>query len=169
MTPGQLVKWCGLGGNYKANYDRSVKTKINKDRIGVIVHDHQGLVIAVLSEGLRHWVNVDCVEAMVAFKAVQFVKDLGLENIYLESDTTNVIKMINDPGDAISQFGHLAHGVHDLLRRFRSTTVYHVFRKDNSVTHCLSILTFDCVGPMIWMDEASPTLVHLILSEGSQS
>ncbi|GFZ06786.1 hypothetical protein Acr_18g0009560 [Actinidia rufa] len=73
-----------MDGLNKINFDGAYFKTLNAVGIGIVVRNHRGEVTAALSEKLPFTVEVDCMEALSAAKAIQFAKDLGIFNVHLE-------------------------------------------------------------------------------------
>ena len=56
---------------------------INKVWLGVAVHNHQGQVLASMSENVNLPPSLDDVEALVAARAISFDFELGFSSIIL--------------------------------------------------------------------------------------
>ncbi|XP_057463841.1 uncharacterized protein LOC130753684 [Actinidia eriantha] len=77
------VKWTApMDGLNKINFDGAYFKTLNAVGIGIVVRNHRGEVTAALSEKLPFTVEVDCMEALPAAKAIQFAKDLGIFNVH---------------------------------------------------------------------------------------
>ena len=69
--PKENVKWQPpVEGLYKTNYDGAVFTESGEARIGIIVRDVRGEVIAALAKKILYPRSVDVLEALAARRAV---------------------------------------------------------------------------------------------------
>ena len=79
QQPKESIKWRPPGdGMYKTNYDGAVFAKSEEARIGVIVRDVNGDVIAALVKKIPYLGFVEVLEALATRRAAKFVMELGL-------------------------------------------------------------------------------------------
>jgi len=79
---------------FKANFDASLFDGTNSVRIGVVVRDHLGCVIAALSQQVNLIHSVDIAEALAARQAVVLARELSLFNVIFEGDCLCVIQAL---------------------------------------------------------------------------
>jgi ribonuclease HI len=72
-------------------------------------------------------------EAMGALCALEFSHDLGLQQIILEEDSTQVVQAIITNGSPWCRFGQVIEDIHALLLSFRRWKVEHVKRGLNLI------------------------------------
>lgn len=85
------TKWRPLQpGSYKVNVDGAVFTKGKQVGIGVVIRDSMGDVIAALSQKLARPLGVVETEAKAKEVGIQFVLDVGVKDVILESDSLSV-------------------------------------------------------------------------------
>ncbi|XVF16613.1 hypothetical protein REPUB_Repub10bG0047200 [Reevesia pubescens] len=66
----------------------------HKGGIRVVIRNHQGLVMAALSENAQHVYNSFTVEAVAALRALEFAIEMGFRRIILEGDSLTAIKKL---------------------------------------------------------------------------
>lgn len=66
----------------------------NSVRIGVVVRDHSGCVIAALSQRVNLIHSVDIAEALAARRVVVLARELSLFNVIFEGDCLCVIQAL---------------------------------------------------------------------------
>ena len=76
------------------------------DRLGVVVCDHQGLVLASLAEKVRLPLSSNDVEAMAAVKSITFAYEFRLSSIITDGDFV-VIKALRSEDQSLASFGNL--------------------------------------------------------------
>ena len=78
------------------------------DRLGVVVCDHQGLVLASLAEKVRLPLSSNDVEAMAAVKSITFAYEFRLSSIISITDGDFVvIKALRSEDQSLASFGNL--------------------------------------------------------------
>ena len=91
----------------KVNFDGSVFRENQRVGVGVIVRNAEGSVIASMAESFHLPFSVAAVEVIVAKKALQFTKDLGLSSIILEGDLKIAIDGLKSKNSSLNEYGHL--------------------------------------------------------------
>lgn len=92
LTEEHLGWWKPLPeGMYKVNWDVDVDKANRWLGIGFIVRDYNDVVIAVRSLSKTGNSKPIAAEALTAFHAVEFSKELGLQHIILEGDALQVV------------------------------------------------------------------------------
>lgn len=69
---------------FKINFDGAIFEKENVADLGVVIRNHEGLVMASLSEVIQLPPTVIEVKALAARRAVEFALELVFDNIFLE-------------------------------------------------------------------------------------
>lgn len=85
---GQQVRW---QPQLKANFDGAVSREDKRAGLGVVIQNHQGQVLASLSENIMLPPSIEDVEALAAVRAVSFAAGLGFSSIIIEGDSEVVI------------------------------------------------------------------------------
>ncbi|GMP72847.1 hypothetical protein CsSME_00030744 [Camellia sinensis var. sinensis] len=102
-----IAKWrLPIGEILKVNFDGAMFMWQKACGVGVVIRDLHGVPIAALSEQIPQWMEVDCIEAIAAVKALDFAVALGLTNIQLEADSLTVVKAMREDGHLSASFGH---------------------------------------------------------------
>ena len=82
-------------GLYKENFDGAVFQDTHEARLGVIIRDSNGLIIASLAQKILYPRSVEMVEALATRCAVTFAIEIGTWKIEIEGDSEKIIKAIN--------------------------------------------------------------------------
>ena len=75
--------------------------------IGVVFRDHEGYVIAALSQRIPLSQSVEMAEALAVRRAVVFAQELSLTNVIIEGDCLRVIHALVDSGRCKTLFGQV--------------------------------------------------------------
>jgi hypothetical protein len=102
------VKWFPPSeGKYKVNWDAAIDTVNKRLGIGLIVRNHNGLVIAARSQTKMGCLEPVAVEELAAFQAIEFSIELGLQDIILEEDALQVVNALNFSDRCLNRFGQI--------------------------------------------------------------
>jgi len=72
---------------YKVNCDAAVGKKNRWIGLGIVVRDHEGIVLAARNTTKNVMVEPDVAEALTAFYTVEFCREMSFVDIILEGDT----------------------------------------------------------------------------------
>ena len=89
------------------NFNSAIFTKECKSRIGVVIRDTHGSVMASLSKVLPQLHSPLEIEAKVASSALQLAKELGFNQIVLEGDSKVLMHALADNSPFLSTVGSL--------------------------------------------------------------
>ena len=120
VKPVRVEKWKPSDtGCLKTNFDGAVFADSGEARIGVVIRDSRGQVLASLSERIPNPSSVAVLELLAARHAITLVKELGLDGIVLEGNSEIINALEN--GDMFnSTYGHLLINTLSLLNSLKS-------------------------------------------------
>ncbi|XP_023885032.1 uncharacterized protein LOC111997196 [Quercus suber] len=101
-------------------------TDEDRARIGVIIRDSQGMVMAYMSHNITLPILVVELKTLVAAKALEFSIDLGFVSAILEGDSKIVMKALMDDSPSLASFGLLIQDVKTYLEQFQCVSFSHV-------------------------------------------
>ena len=136
---GQQVRWQPPPEtNIKANFDGTVFRENNRAGLGVVIWNHQGQVLASLSENISLQPSTDDVEAFAAVRAISFPVELGFSSIIIEGDSEVVIKALKNEEESLATFGHLISASRPTIDAFYDISFSHTRRQGNIIAHNLA-------------------------------
>ena len=95
----------------KINFDGAVFHEIDEARLGVVIRDHEGRVMASMFEKIRLPSSSDEVEAMETVRAISFTLELHLPFVIVEGDSELIISALRREEESFSSFGHFISSV----------------------------------------------------------
>ena len=122
----------------KINFDEAIFSESNQFRVGVVIRDNNGAVLASCSEKIHQAYKPDEVEALAALKAVTFAHELGFRNVILEGDSLGLIKALKSIEGSLSPTSLLIDDVKRVAINFERLLYSHVKRNGNRVAHSLA-------------------------------
>ena len=123
---------------YKINTDGAVFTQQQAIGMGVIIRDHKGRVMAVLSKLLHFSLGPLEAEAKALEEAMEFAWDVGIQDAHFESNSfllSNAVQGASIPLVAIS---NIVTGICHKVQAFRSVLMSHVRWVGNKMVHILA-------------------------------
>ena len=133
-------------GVCKVNWDAAVDSHRRRIRIGAIVRDHSGVVLAMLSETMASIRDPATAEALAARRGVELYKSLGIMKLILEGDALQIVQVLQSTGGRWDPYVLIIEDTRQMLRIFQECSVSHVWREANVEAHKLAKLGFFCRG-----------------------
>lgn len=120
------------------NWDVAINSIMRTMGVGIIVRENKGQVHAAYSKTILSMREPVVAEATGALFAVEFSRDLGIQDVDLEGDSLQVVQAIRDSGIIWSRYGHITGDTRWVLNSLRSWIIGHVKRVANSAAHHLA-------------------------------
>ena len=103
-----LIQWKTSPPNsFKVNYDGSVCSSSNCSGIGVVIRDHDGLVIASLAQNLSQAYKPVEIEAKAATRAIEFAAKVGVDRVVIKGDSNVVTEALRSKNAGLASYGLL--------------------------------------------------------------
>nr|XP_023906788.1 uncharacterized protein LOC112018485 [Quercus suber] len=99
----------------KINFDGAIFKETEEARLGVVVRDSHGLVLASLAEKIKLPSSSDKVEALAAVRAITLAMDLNLPSFIVEGDSEVVISDLRREEESLASFENVPPQVADVL------------------------------------------------------
>ena len=91
----------------------------------MLIRDEQGRVVAAMSKNLQVPLGALEVEAKAVEMAVIFVRDIGIQNVIVESDSLVVYSVLQKEADVSPAIDNIIAGMLMQLQYFHKTEVRH--------------------------------------------
>ncbi|XP_042969074.1 uncharacterized protein LOC122301757 [Carya illinoinensis] len=147
---------------FKANWDGAVDRAKGQIRIGVIIRDCNGQVIATMRDKKQMFADPLLAESYGALAAAQLALDLGLQRIVLEGDSLQVTKTLQEEKEAWSCASMIMSETRTCLKHFAKWDVSHVRRNGNKIAHLLAKIALT-ISELIVTMEDSPSWIYPLL------
>ena len=135
--------------------------------LGVVIQNHQGQVLASLSENIALPSSTDDVEALATVRAVSFAVELGFSSIIIEGDSKVVIKALKNEKESLATFGHLIFAARPTIDAFCNLSFSHTHRQVNIIAHNLIRHAKHVSGYLVWMEDVPPQLQNVLQADFS--
>ena len=140
-------------GVYKLNFDGAIFEGSARARLGVVVRDAEGMIIAAMCQNIQLPSSVDLVEALAARRAILFSQELCLAHVMVEGDSLKVITAINNPQKNRTQWGHVVEDIKRASSWFQTCSFGHLYREGNSLAHSLAKRPVLSADLDVWLEE----------------
>ena len=95
-------------------------------------------------------------EAIVANRALEFVREIGINDAILEGDSSLIHLALIRGEQSLSPFGLLVEYIKVPSASFRTLHYSHTKREGNKVTHGLARHTIHVLDYVVWMESVPP-------------
>ena len=89
------------------NFDGAIFAKSNEARLGAIIRNRRGEVMASLCQRIPYPHSVEAVEAFAARTTVNLVLDLGFREVDIEGNSLKIINVLLQNPPCYILYGHL--------------------------------------------------------------
>ena len=137
----------------KINFDGAISTEEKCSGIGAIIRDSEGLVIASLVTHVPQQLQPIKIEALAAYKALEFARELGISEAVLEGDSSLVMTALASKNPGLAPFGLLLQDSLMVSIGFSKLSYSHTKREGNTVAHNLAQLAINHQNYVIWMED----------------
>ena len=103
---------------YKINYDGAVSLSSNCSGIGVVIRNNARLVVASFAQRFCQAYKPVEIEAMAATRAIEFAREIGVDRIMVEGDSSTVTKALSTKNPALASYGLLIEGARVFRGKF---------------------------------------------------
>ena len=152
---------------YKVNYDAAIFESLGYAGLGVVIRDCTDNVIAELSQkiGLPH--SVETAEALAAFRAVVFAKELSIFKVVVEGDCLKVVQALKAKERCNTLYGTVIEDAHSQGVSLQACQFQHVRREGNKLAHALARRAISSADFDVWVEELPSDLEDVFLSDFS--
>lgn len=141
---------------FKINFDGAVFPHDKKFGIGVVIRDHQGLVIASCSKLVHQELCSEDIEAKAAAWALLFALEVGVKRAVLEGDSLTVIKGLMEEERLLIPMSLLIEEAKQLSQHFEELHYSHAKRDCNVLAHNLARHATGIPDLLVWMEDIPP-------------
>ncbi|KAF5468835.1 hypothetical protein F2P56_012951 [Juglans regia] len=167
-TQARVNRWTKPAvGNLKVNWDAAVQAREGRIGIGVLIRDHQGLVIGALRANRLLRGSAFDVEAYRLLLASVFYKEIGVRQFCLEGDSKQVVDQLNQDSSNWSIGGCLISDAKTILNSAAVWSISHVYREANMAAHRLAKTAFECTEDVYDIEICPSCILHVVTKEMS--
>ena len=110
--------------SYKINVDGAFKEgQEGRARIGAIVRNCKGEIIASLASPVRYACNPIFLEAMAILKGLLLAQELGVAGYQVECDWLQLVDRIRMDGEDLSEVGHVVQEIRKVIKLLSCTSI----------------------------------------------
>ncbi|XP_023920849.1 uncharacterized protein LOC112032314 [Quercus suber] len=148
---------------YKTNYDGALFAESEEARIGVIVRDGKGDVIAALAEKIPYPSSVEVLEALATRRAAKFVVELGLSVSEFEGNSEVVWRALKSAEGVHSSIGEIIKDTMSIVGSLRTFSFPHNRRQVNCEAHALAKRAIVSFPLLVWMEHVPTDISHVVI------
>jgi ribonuclease HI len=152
-------------GRLKCNIDASFSGSLNRTGVGMCIRDSEGTFVLAKTLNFSSHCSVHLGEAMGLFYALQWLRDLGLDNADFASDSKIVTDAFHHQQLDVTEFGHVMSAARSLFTSsFTNSRVEFNRRQANEVAHASARVALFSASPTIYTD-VPHCIEHVIINE----
>ena len=146
---------------FKLNFDVVIFSELNCSRVGAMIRNERGEVMATMSVRGPQVVDSEEAEILACRRAMEFVREAGFTELVIEGDNVNVMKSVSASGAGQSRLGHIIQDIKWLTQGLRKVSSY-VRRVANSVAHGLARYAKYVKEDMYWIEDKPPPVLKAL-------
>ncbi|XP_035543096.1 uncharacterized protein LOC118346314 [Juglans regia] len=152
-------------GAFKVNWDAAVQSRLGRIGIGVLIRDHQGLVIGALRANRPLRGSAFDAEAYGLVLACVFCKEIGIRQFCLEGDSKQVVDQVIQGCPNWSLGGCLISDAKAVLIPTADWSISHVYREANMAAHKLAQAALECTEDLYDIEICPPYILQMVTEE----
>ena len=102
---------------------------------GLIVRDHEGVMLRAHALWFDHATNALCMEARAICEGARLALERGFLRVIIESDSKVAVDLCNDKSSNTSEIMSICNEIREIKRALSSCSIRFVGRDANSVAH----------------------------------
>ncbi|XP_035540209.1 uncharacterized protein LOC118344201 [Juglans regia] len=153
------------GNTLKANFDAALDINNQRMRIGIIVRDNNGNVLASMTSQRRYIVSPFLAECNAMWRAMELCKKLGFQEVSFEGDARSVIEAVVDEEVDESGRGQVVEDLKKMLRSCWYWTLTFTHREGNVVAHNLAKMALFTEGEFSWIESVPKEIKQLVVND----
>jgi ribonuclease HI len=144
-------------GEYKLNIDASFREN-GRGSSGAVLRNDRGEAIAGYAGPLNHVFNAATAEALALLKGLEFLEQLGVSSVNIESDSLELIQACKSEIEIWSPYTAVLADCFLKAHSFKDISFEHCRREANQVAHQLAKFSFESNSVVSW-DDAPPSFI----------
>ena len=131
----------------------------------MVIRNQAGQVMVALSERIQKPGAAEIVEALAAWRAVQFILELGFKQSAFEGDSEFIIKTLDNEDFSSPSVGHIVKDICSMLGLLQTKSFSYVRRQGNSMAHTLAQKARFYFFVLVWMEYVPPDIFCFVSSD----
>ena len=131
----------------------------------MVIRNQAGRVMVALSERVQKPGAAEIVEALAAWRAVQFILELGFKQSAFEGDSEFIIKTLDNEDFSSPSVGHIVKDIWSMSGLLQTKSFSYVRRQGNSMAHALAQRARFYFSVLVWMEDVPPDILCFVSSD----
>ncbi|PKA46399.1 hypothetical protein AXF42_Ash020290 [Apostasia shenzhenica] len=149
----------------KLNVDVAVDDKRRRLGVGVVARTSTGEVIAYLSSNIHGPLEPTLAECLTIEQAFVLAEKIKTSNIWIEGDSLEAIKLIQDTGEDLSIIRSHLKAIKNRMKLLNNNVITLIRLEGNKVAQTLARYAFHIETQKVWIKEASCFIQAIIREE----
>jgi hypothetical protein len=161
-----IAKWNKPERNVvKINVDASLIEDDHSGATGLIVRDSEGALLQAQARWTEHAASPLIMKALAILDGVRLAIDRGYQNMEVESNVQEVIKLIEDPGGGRSCIVSIRQEIEELRGNFKILKLLFVGRQANEAAHLCARKANSIRRRCLWINYNPPFLADVLAKD----
>ncbi|KAL4346535.1 hypothetical protein GQ457_17G013180 [Hibiscus cannabinus] len=149
----------------KINYDSSFRQDVFSACTGVVIRNHEGILMGACCKMISHIASSFAAEAQAAVHGLQLAADLGFQYVILEGDSMAVTERLRSEKEDLSEISAIIWDAKYLSRSFVTCRFQFTHREGNQVAHAVARGGSNSQTESIWVNEIPDHIVAMAMKE----
>ena len=111
IRPGDNVWHPPPESSFKLNFDAAIFLELNCSRVGAMIRNERGEVMAAMSARGPQVVDSEKAKILACRRAMEFAREAGFTELVIEGDNVSVMKSVSASGADQSRLGHIIQDI----------------------------------------------------------
>lgn len=171
VSHGKQQKVAQLGWNppqegfVKINTDAATNSEKNLAGLGAVIRDETGQVTAAAIKVSKFHGSVAYAEAEAMEWGLQVAKDAHVTDVILESDSQEVVSLVNNSQGSRSEIYWVVLEIQKLKESFDHVSCVYTHRSCNAIAHSLAKLALEKCETVVWKGSYPLQVMYLLSSQ----
>ncbi|KAL0011169.1 hypothetical protein SO802_006277 [Lithocarpus litseifolius] len=151
---------------YKLNFDAAIFADMDRTRVGVIIRNEQGQVMAAMTATGPKVSSSEEAELLACRRSMEFAVDAGFTKLIIEGDNVNVMQAISSPRINCSLLGYVVDDIRHLVHCLEWARISITRRGGNKVAHALAQHARNSLDNNVyWMEDSPPPAMEALIQD----
>ena len=123
------------------------------------------MLIAALAGCVKGVIAAEAAEVLAMRRGLSLALEIGLSNVQVESDASNLIKSLQSVKEDFSDAGNMLEDCKMLIRNFTAVEYYHVRRQGNKAAHGFAKYGASIEDEEVWLEDEPGWARQLLLDD----
>ena len=151
---------------YKSNFDAAIFVVLDRTRVGAIIRNEQGQVMAAMTATSPKVSSSEEAEQLACRRLMEFSVDARFTKLIIEGDNVNVMQAVSSSRINCSLLGYVVDGIRHLVHCLEWARISITRRGGNKVAHALAQHARSSLdNDVYWMEDSPPPAMEALIQD----